>query len=110
MTEKLPHRIVASRLAALPHATVAALLAVSAHAATLPPAGTTLAAQSLRELGELSIEELSQIEVTSASRRPEPLSEATSARAEGQRRAALVMERAYAGSRGASNGLWGGAS
>ena len=58
---------------------VAALLAAPVFASAVPSAGTALAAQSLRELGELSIEELSQIEVTSASRRPEPLSEVTSA-------------------------------
>src|SRR4029078_5469394 len=66
-------------LAALPSVIFAALLAAPVFAASVPPAGTALAAPSLRELGELSIEELSQIRVTSASRRPEPLSEVTSA-------------------------------
>jgi iron complex outermembrane receptor protein len=69
----------AALLAALPRVIVAALLAAPVFASAVPSAGTALAAQSLRELGELSIEELSQIEVTSASRRPEPLSEVTSA-------------------------------
>jgi iron complex outermembrane receptor protein len=69
----------AALLGALPLVIVAALLAAPAFASTQPPAGTAFAAQALRELGELSIEELSQIEVTSASRRPEPLSEVTGA-------------------------------
>jgi iron complex outermembrane receptor protein len=69
----------AAPLSTLPRLIFAALLATPAFASTQPPAGTTLAAQSLRELGDLSIEELSQIEVTSASRRPEPLGEAMSA-------------------------------
>ena len=73
------HMGLAAPLSTLPHLIFAALLAAPAFASTQPPAGTALAAQSLRELGELSIEELSQIEVTSASRRPEPLSEVASA-------------------------------
>ena len=62
-----------------PFIVLAAFPAGPAFASTQPPASTALAAQSLRELGDLSIEELSQVEVTSASRRPEPLSEVTSA-------------------------------
>jgi iron complex outermembrane receptor protein len=37
------------------------------------------AAQSLRELGDLSLEELSQVEITSVSKHPEPLSQAAAA-------------------------------
>ncbi len=44
-------------------------------AAIALPAG----AQVLTDLGDLSIEELSQIEVTSVSRRPEPIREAPAA-------------------------------
>ena len=36
-------------------------------------------AQTLRELGDLSIEQLSQIEITSVSKRPEPLGNAAAA-------------------------------
>ena len=36
-------------------------------------------AQSLRELSDLSLEELSQVEITSVSKRPEPLSDAPAA-------------------------------
>jgi iron complex outermembrane receptor protein len=42
-------------------------------------ATTTTHAQMLADLGDLSIEELSQIEVTSVSRRPEPIREAPAA-------------------------------
>ena len=42
-------------------------------------ATATTHAQVLTELGDLSIEELSQIEVTSVSRRPEPIREAAAA-------------------------------
>jgi hypothetical protein len=36
-------------------------------------------AQTLRDLSDLSLEELSQVEITSVSKRPEPLSDATAA-------------------------------
>src|SRR5690242_7934973 len=42
-------------------------------------ATATTHAQMLSDLGDLSIEELSQIEVTSVSRRPEPIREAPAA-------------------------------
>ena len=52
----------------------AALLAAADHSTA-----QTLAAQSLRELRDLSLEELAQIEITSVSKRPEPIGEAPAA-------------------------------
>jgi iron complex outermembrane receptor protein len=46
--------------------------------AMLAAAGSA-GAQSLQELGDLSLEELSQVEITSVSKRPEPLSQAPAA-------------------------------
>ena len=46
---------------------------------TLLLAATPAAAQSLRDLSDLSLEELSQVEITSVSKRPEPLGDAAAA-------------------------------
>jgi iron complex outermembrane receptor protein len=53
--------------------------AAAACALAILAAGGRASAQSLRELGDLSLEELSQVEITSVSKRPEPLSQAPSA-------------------------------
>lgn len=68
----------ASRLrsCAAPLAAAAVAFAASAQAQSAPEAASAAAA---RELGELSIDELAQISVTSVSKRPETLSQAASA-------------------------------
>ena len=62
------------KAAQMRRAALAFLLAGTA--ASIPAAG---AAQSVAELRDLSIEELAQVQVTSVSKRPEPLSEAPAA-------------------------------
>lgn len=56
-----------------------AILALAGFAAALVAGGAEARAQSLQELQSLSIEQLSQIEITSVARHPEPISDTPAA-------------------------------
>ena len=56
-----------------------AIAAASACVAALLITPARVEAQTLRELSDLSLEQLSQVEITSVSKRPEPLSNAAAA-------------------------------
>ena len=61
------------------HRFVRAALLLAAACATVPAQAQDIDSGAIEELGQLSIEELANVEITSVSRQPQPLSEAPSA-------------------------------